>query len=258
MSCIHVQTDSMITTLTLSRPEAANALNRDLLIELQEILHNISNDTEVRAVILTGSGEKAFCAGADLKERMNIPLHEVRQAVDLIGETVNMVEALPQPVIAAINGVAFGGGLELALACDIRLAAEHVKVGLTETSLAILPGAGGTQRLPRIIGISRAKEWIYTAKRVDAEEALEAGLLTRIVAKDQLEVTARLIAQQIANQGPLAVRQAKRAIDEGMQGTLAAGLEIEAKAYDAIIYTEDRVEGLMAFQEKRPPVYIGK
>ncbi|HJV30895.1 MAG TPA: enoyl-CoA hydratase-related protein, partial [Bacillales bacterium] len=160
-----------IAIITLNRPNAANALSKEMLLELQNVLDDLKNNREIRVVILTGSGEKVFCAGADLKERKEMSERSVTKAVHLIGTTVNKVAALPQPVIAVLNGGAFGGGLELALACDLRIGALEAKLGLTETSLAIIPGAGGTQRLPRLIGIGKAKELIYTAKQLSAEEA---------------------------------------------------------------------------------------
>src|SRR5699024_8073550 len=159
-----------IGLITLNRPEAANAMSKTLLEALRDTVHEIDNDPTVYCVIITGAGEKAFCAGADLKERKGMSEAQVVEAVKYIGETVSLVEHMKVPVIAAINGVAFGGGLELALACDIRIAAKDVKMGLTETSLAIIPGAGGTQRLPRLIGIGQAKKLIYTASAVTAEE----------------------------------------------------------------------------------------
>jgi methylglutaconyl-CoA hydratase len=255
---ILVSKEGFVTTITLQRPEAANALSLALLQELNEALDEVSHSQDTRVVILTGSGDKAFCSGADLKERITMNEAQVRQTVNLIGDTIRKVESLPQPVIAAINGVAFGGGLELALACDLRYAADHVQLGLTETALAIIPGAGGTQRLPRIIGLTKAKEWIYTAKRVTVEEALAVGLLNQAVPKDQLMDVVLEVANRIATNGPLAVRQAKRAIDSGLQTDLSKGLAIEAECYDAILPTEDRLEGLKAFQEKRKPQYQGR
>ena len=165
------------------------------------MLTEIRSARDVRVVIITGSGEKAFCAGADLKERKKIKDHQqIKDAVSLIRTVVNSVEAMPQPVIAAINGVAFGGGLELALACDVRIAAEHAKMGLTETSLAIIPGAGGTQRLPRLISIGRAKELIYTARRLTAGEAYSYGIVEHVVPYEELLTRAMSLAEEIGSQ----------------------------------------------------------
>jgi methylglutaconyl-CoA hydratase len=255
---VQVSKQDHVTIITLQRPEAANAFSIALLEELNQALDALRDDANTRVVILTGAGDKAFCAGADLKERRTMNETEVLKTVKRIGTTIRKVEELPQPVIAAINGVAFGGGLELALACDLRYAANHVLLGLTETSLAIIPGAGGTQRLPRIIGPAKAKEWILTSKRVTVQEALEAGLLNQAVAKEELMETVLETASRIAENGPLAIRQAKRAIDLGLQTDLVAGLEIESQCYQAILHTEDRMEGLRAFQEKRKPQYQGR
>lgn len=247
-----------IVTLTLNRPESANALSRDLLLELQEHLQDMQSRSDVRVVILTAAGDKVFCAGADLKERRGMSADEVHQAVHLIRGTINAVSLLPQPVIAAVGGSAFGGGTELALACDLRIAASHVKFGLTETSLAIIPGAGGTQRLPRLVGIAKAKELIYTARRIDAQTAHSIGLVNEVVDATELMVRTNEVAAEIAANGPVAVRQAKLAIDRGADVDLATGLQIESLAYEVVIPTEDRMEGLAAFAEKRKPQYKGK
>ncbi len=251
--------DRGIGIVTLSRPEAANALSKQLLTELQNVLTEIRSARDVRVVIITGSGEKAFCAGADLKERKKIKDHQqIKDAVSLIRTVVNSVEAMPQPVIAAINGVAFGGGLELALACDVRIAAEHAKMGLTETSLAIIPGAGGTQRLPRLISIGRAKELIYTARRLTAGEAYSYGIVEHVVPYEELLTRAMSLAEEMAANAPLSLIQAKAAINKGIEVDLHSGLKIEELAYNALIPTEDRLEGLRAFEEKRPPQYKGE
>lgn len=247
-----------IAVVTLNRPEAANALSVKMLHDFKEVLAGLKTDSNVRVVILTGAGDKAFCAGADLKERRSMNDAKAKQTVRLIGATINEVEELPQPVIAALNGVAFGGGLELALACDLRIGALETKLGLTETSLAIIPGAGGTQRLPRLIGAGKAKELIYTAKRLNAEEAASMGILEYTVPRDQLLEKALEIAGQMAKNGPLALVQAKKAINKGIEVDLATGLLIEQLAYDALIPSRDRLEGLNAFAEKRPPNYTGQ
>ncbi|MEK5230590.1 enoyl-CoA hydratase [Lysinibacillus sp. FSL K6-0232] len=247
-----------IGLITLSRPEAANAMSVQLLRELSDTLDQINGDPAVRVVLLTGAGEKAFCAGADLKERKGMSDRQVKQIVQLIGATVAKVEALAQPVIAVLNGVAFGGGLELALACDLRLAATHVKLGLTETSLGIIPGAGGTQRLPRLIGVGKAKELIYTARRLNADEAQSFGIVEYVYDGRELLEKAQQLAQEMAKNAPLSLIQAKIAINQGVEVELATGLKIESLAYSALIPTEDRLEGLLAFQEKRAPQYSGK
>ncbi|WP_108306073.1 enoyl-CoA hydratase [Metalysinibacillus jejuensis] len=245
-----------IGVITLARSAAFNALSRDLLQQLSQVAQDMHARRDIRVVILTGEGHKAFCAGADLKERRGMDDAQVKQAVRLIGETVNQVEAIPQPVIAALNGVAFGGGLELALACDLRVASTNVLLGLTETSLAIIPGAGGTQRLPRLIGLGKAKQLIYTAARLTAAEAATYGIVEKVC--DDAQEGALTIARAIATNAPLALIQAKAAINRGVEVDRQTGLAIEALAYDALIPTKDRVEGLVAFAEKRPPHYKGE
>lgn len=247
-----------VVTLTLNRPNAANAMSISLLDQLNHCLTKIKQQPNARCLIITGSGHKAFSAGADLKERKTMTEDEVIQTVQYIGQTVNNVEKMPIPVIAAINGAAFGGGLELALACDLRIASEQVKLGLTETSLAIIPGAGGTQRLPRLIGVGRAKQLIYTSAKITANEAMQIGLVEEVVDKEQLMQTAIEIANQIAENGPIAVKQAKKAINLGLETDIATGMELEHICYKETIHTADRQEGLKAFSEKRKPVYKGK
>lgn len=247
-----------IAVLTLNQPERANALSKQLLSDFQTALEKLHTDRSVRAVIITGSGEKAFCAGADLKERHGMAAEEVKQAVKQIGTVIGEIERLPKPVIAAINGAALGGGLELALACDLRLAAKDAKLGLTETALAIIPGAGGTQRLPRLIGAGKAKELIYAAERLSGEQAERIGLVEYAVEKKDVMERSRQLAKKIAKNGPLALAQAKIAINSGLETDLATGLRIEELAYQALIPTEDRLEGLRAFKGKRAPNYEGK
>lgn len=247
-----------IFIITLNRPEAANALSIQLLKELREIIHSCKVDRSIRCIILSGSGERAFCAGADLKERSLMTINQVGDAVALIGECINSIEELPQPVIAAINGAALGGGLELALACDLLIASETAKFGLTETSLGILPGAGGTQRLPRLIGLGRAKELIYTARILDTKEAKEIGLIQYITKAGLLKEKALEIAGRITLNAPLAIQQAKKCMNKGMGVDLKTGLLLERLAYETTIPTKDRIEGLQASKEKRLPRFKGE
>ncbi|KMY49868.1 enoyl-CoA hydratase [Peribacillus loiseleuriae] len=250
--------ENFVTVVTLNRPATANALSVNLLKEFNHVLETVTIDPTVRCIIITGTGNKVFCAGADLKERMEMDEVQVRRTVELIRNTMDAVQNLPVPVIAAINGAAFGGGLELALACDIRLASTTAKMGLTETSLGIIPGAGGTQRLPRIVGVSFAKELIFTARRIDAEEALKLGILNKITEADQLMNKALELAAEISRNAPLSLKAAKKAINEGIDMEIARGLEIEKRWYDTIIESKDRLEGLQAFKEKRRPLFTGK
>jgi methylglutaconyl-CoA hydratase len=247
-----------IALLTLIRPEASNALSLQMLSEINEILETLKNDSSVRCVIVTGKGEKAFCAGADLKERSKMNSNQVRQTLSLIRGVMNTLEALPMPVIAAVNGVALGGGTELALASDIRIAADTALFGLSETGLGIIPGAGGTQRLPRLIGKGRAKELIYTAKKISAHEAEKIGLVEYVVSVETFMDKVLDIAKKIARNGPIAVAQAKIAINKGLEVDLQTGLVIEQLAYEKTIPTKDRLEGLNAFKEKRQPMFNGE
>lgn len=249
-----------ILTLTINRPTALNCFNMALLKEFGETVADIGLDKEVKVVIITGSteGKNAFSTGADLKERAGMAPDQVRLYIQTIRNVFTAVEELPKPVIAAVNGYAFGGGLELALACDIRLASRTAVVGLTETSLAIIPGAGGTQRLPRVVGMARAKDMIFRARRITAAEGCEYGLFLEMTEPDMLLFRCREIAAEIAANGPVALAQAKYAINKGIEVSLPVGLAIESNAYAVTIPTKDRTEGLVAFREKRKPVYTGE
>lgn len=250
--------DNHIGILKLNRPEVANALSKEMLKELLQTLEEVENRSDIRCLMLTGEGDKAFCAGADLKERKGMNDEEVIQTVQQIGEVVKKVEAVPFPVVAMIQGVAFGGGLELALGCDFRIMSTDAKVGLTETSLGIIPGAGGTQRLSRLIGAGKAKWMILSAKRLNAQESYHYGVTEFISEPDGLFDRTLQIAQQISKNGPIAVRLSKQAIDQGIEVRLEEGLDIEHTFYKKTIGTKDRLEGLQAFQEKRSPIYKGE
>jgi enoyl-CoA hydratase len=247
-----------IAFVTINREDALNAFNYDTLKELQDTVEKIRVNPAVRIVIFTGAGDKAFSVGADLKERKSLSNEEVKRNIYKINEVFNAIDQLPQPTIALMNGYAFGGGMELALACDFRIVAEKTLLGLTETSLAIIPGAGGTQRLPRLIGQAKALELILTARRIPSEEAYQFGLVTQVVPREKLMDTAVEWANMILQNGPIGVQQAKFAIKHGMNADLATGLQIERKAYEVTIPTEDRIEALQAFSEKRKPVFRGK
>ena len=247
-----------VCVLTLNRPAVMNAFNFALLNVLGKKIEAIRYDESVRVVIITGAGERAFCSGADLKERRSLTPVQVKQYIYTIRDLFSRIENLNKPVIAAVNGVALGGGTELALASDIRIAADNATLGLTETRLAIIPGAGGTQRLPRLVGKGKAKELIFTGRRVGAEEALAMGLVNQVTAPQDLLPACQAMAAMICEAGPLAVAQAKYAINTGMETDLNTGLGIESNAYWLLIPTEDRLEGLAAFREKRKPVYKGK
>ncbi|MGP8194630.1 MAG: enoyl-CoA hydratase-related protein [Syntrophobacteraceae bacterium] len=243
--------------LTLNRPEVMNSFNFALLRELAEKVELFQWDPEVRVIIITGA-EKAFCAGADLKERATMPEDQVRKFIFTLRSLFTFIELMNKPVIAAVNGIALGGGTELALACDIRIASESATMGLTETRLAIIPGGGGTQRLPRSVGKGKAKELIFTGRRVDAKEALEIGLVNKVAPAGKLIDECLEMAAMICEAGPIAITQAKYAVNYGCEVDLHSGLAIESNAYWVTIPTEDRMEGLTAFREKRKPVYKGK
>lgn len=258
MSTIIYNVENYIATVTLNRPETMNCFNYEALKELETVVEEIRTNQDVRVVVFTGSGDKAFSVGADLKERKTLTPAEVKRNVYKIGEVFASIENLPQPTIAAINGYAFGGGMELALACDFRIAVDNTLMGLTETSLAIIPGAGGTQRLPRLIGTTKALELILTARRLSSEDAFSYGILTKVVNRGELLDSCYNFANEMLKNGPVALQQAKFAVKEGMNADIQTGLKIERKAYEVTIPTEDRVEALNAFNEKRKPVFKGQ
>lgn len=252
------QEQNGIMVLTLNRPEVMNSFNFGLVHALSGRIGSLRFRPDIRVIILTGAEDKAFCAGADLKERVTYTDRQVKEFITTIRDLFSEIENLNQPVIAAINGVALGGGTELALASDIRIASEDASMGLTETRLAIIPGGGGTQRLPRLVGRSKAKEMIFTGRRVSAKEALDMGLVNKVCPKPELIREAQAMASLICESGPIAVAQAKYAINKGLETDLNTGLAIESNAYWLTIPTQDRLEGLAAFREKRKPVYKGR
>lgn len=247
-----------VAILTLNRLKVMNSFNFAMLRALRDAVEKYRFRTDIRVIIITGSGEKAFCAGADLKERATLEPHEVKEFIFTIRNLFTTIEYLNKPVIAAVNGVALGGGTELALASDIRIVSKTATMGLTETRLAIIPGAGGTQRLPRLIGRGKAKELIFTGRRVDAKEALDIGLANAVAEPPALMDECLKMAAMICETGPVAIEQAKYAINYGLETDLNTGLAIESNAYWVTIPTEDRLEGLAAFREKRKPQYKGR
>ncbi|WP_437811584.1 enoyl-CoA hydratase-related protein [Sorangium sp. So ce1078] len=248
-----------VAVLTIDRADRRNALSRDALLAFGRLGRELVDDPEVRAIVITGAGDRAFCAGADLKERQGMSPDDVRRQVGLYRTELGVLARSPKPVIAAINGVAFGGGLELALLCDLRVAAPHAELALPETSLGIIPGAGGTQRLPRVVGEARAKEMILLGRKLTAAEALAWGLVNR-VSPEGTPVVDDAIAwiEPIASGAPIAQAAALRAIEDGYDVPLDLGLEIERVHYDETLRSEDRLEALRAFAEKRKPVYRGR
>jgi enoyl-CoA hydratase/carnithine racemase len=247
--------------ITIERPEVMNCLSFPTLKRFRTLLEELAQDLSLRCILITGAGARAFCAGADLKERKTMPLERVPHFVRNIRALMDDVEAMPQPTVAVINGFCFGGGTELALACDLRVASPSAELGLTEASLAIIPGAGGTQRLPRLIGKSRAKDLILTARKLGAAEAERIGLVNRVARGDgegALRAAALELARAIAANGPVAVRAAKDAIDHGVELPQREGLAHEARCYERVLETRDRLEALAAFAEKRKPRYEGR
>jgi enoyl-CoA hydratase/carnithine racemase len=257
---VRLTIDEHLAWITLDRPDVMNALSYDTLGRLGALVADLAGRADVRVVLVTGAGSRAFCAGADLKERRNSTEEQTRAFVQRIGDTFCAVAALPQPTIAVLNGVAFGGGLELALACDLRVAASSARVGLTETSLAIIPGAGGTQRLPAVVGVARAKELVFTARQVPADEALALGLVQAVVQPAELVQRATDLARAIAANGPLAVAAAKAALDLADGGLpLSQRLDGERALYlERVLPSADRLEALAAFRDKRKPEYQGR
>ena len=247
-----------ICRVTLNREKALNSLNGDLVEAMGEAFYEMRYDDEVRVVIVTGAGERAFCAGADLVERRQMDEGAVRRRIDDYRDVFRRIAGIPKPTICAINGYAFGGGLELAMACDLRVVDEDTEIGLTELKLGIIPGAGGTQRLSRLVGVARAKELIFTGARISGRRAAEIGLVNYAVPSESVMDKAEELAQQMVTSAPIAVAQAKRAIDTGSGVDLESGLELESAAYAITLPTEDREEGLAAFKEKRTPKFEGK
>lgn len=247
-----------VATITLNRLEVLNAINWDLLRELEEVVNQVHKDDTVRVVVITGAGEKAFAAGADIHELRGMNSVEALNFVQHMQRIYNRIEQMPKPIIAAVNGYALGGGLELMMACDIVYATELAKFGLPEINLGIIPGAGGTQRLPRLVGGKRAKELIFTGEIIDAQEALRIGLINTVVPHDQLMPTVKKLCEQIKAKSPVALRAAKEVVEEGYDLDLIKGLAIEAKAIAFCFSTEDSKEGLTAYLEKRKPVFKGR
>ncbi|MEM6789919.1 MAG: enoyl-CoA hydratase-related protein [Myxococcota bacterium] len=248
-----------VGVLTIDRPRRVNALSRGTIMALGRLGRELIADAEVRAIVVTGRGDRAFCAGADLKERQGMSEDDIRVQVGLYRSELGVLDRSPKPVVAALNGVALGGGLELALICDLRVAAPHATLGLPETSLGIIPGAGGTQRLGRVVGEGRAVEMVCLNRRLSAAEALAWGLVNHVTAKDEdlLEATLAWLSP-IAEGAPIAQSAALRAVRASYEVPLDRGLELEAVYYDETLRSADRREALAAFAEKRRPAFKGE
>ena len=246
-----------IALITMNRPKALNALNRETLDELNQLADMLAKDSSVQVVILTGSGDKAFVAGADIAQMQSMTAMEGRNFGKLGQAVFNKLENLPQPVIAAVNGFALGGGCELAMACDIRIASEKAKFGLPEVTLGITPGFAGTQRLPRLVGKGRAKQLLYTGDVIDAQEAYRIGLVNVVAPAEELMATAKAMAQKIQSRAAVAVQLCKAAVNEGLDTDLETGTAYEAEVFGLCFATADQKEGMAAFTEKRKAQFTG-
>jgi enoyl-CoA hydratase len=244
--------------VTINRPAALNALNIDVIEELDAAFTELKQNEAVACVILTGSGAKAFVAGADIAAMHSLDAVSAVHFARLGHRLLNLIENFPKPVIAAVNGFALGGGCELAMACDIRIVAENARFGQPEVNLGVIPGFGGTLRLARLVGKGRAKELIFTGDMIDAQEAYRIGLANKVVAADELLATAHAMAAKIASKGPIAVRFAKEAVDNGLEMDLDRGGRFEADLFGLCFATADQKEGMQAFLEKRPAKFTGK
>jgi len=248
-----------IVKLTINRPEVRNALNAATRQEIRTAIGEIEKDEDVRVVIITGAGEKAFISGADITAFKDATPIMMEESASTLGQQLfSDIENLSVPVIAMINGFCLGGGQELALCCDIRIASENAKFGQPEVNIGIFPGAGGTQRLPRLIGWGKAKELIYTGKIIDAAEAERIGLVDKVVSPDRLEEEVEQLAATIASKSPLIIKLVKKVINRGMYTDLAAGLAYEKANFALCFATEDHIEGVTAFLEKRKPEFKGR
>lgn len=247
-----------IGLIAINRPQALNALNTGVLKELSELCDAIARDSEVKAVIITGAGDKAFVAGADIGEMSSLSALAGREFARAGQQVFNQIENMPQPIIAAVNGFALGGGCELAMACDIRIASEKAKFGQPEVPLGICPGFGGTQRLPRLVGEGRAKELIFTGDLIDAAEAYRIGLVNKVVPTGEAVNAAKELARKIISRAPVAVQMSKAAINKGRNVDLASGVDYEAEVFGLCFATADQKEGMTAFLEKRKAVFTGQ
>jgi enoyl-CoA hydratase len=251
------ETDGAITTVTINRPAVLNAMSPEVTAELAAILDEV-DESRARVLILTGAGERAFSAGADLKTMIAMSAADARAELNTGNALMRHLEHLPQVTIAAVNGYALGGGTEIALACDLRVASRNAVFGLPEVKVGVIPGWGGTQRLPRLVGRGIALELLCTGRNVPAEEALRIGLVNRVVDLAELLPTVRQLAGEIEAASPIAVQQAKRAVDRGLDMALDAALAFNAEAWLVNYHTEDRYEGMKAFLDKRKPEWKGR
>jgi enoyl-CoA hydratase len=255
---LEVTTEERRTLITINRPKALNALNRKVLEELDDALTGFEKDEGSKVCVMTGAGDKAFVAGADISEMEKLTPLEVERFCRLGQEVCLKIEAIEKPVLAAVNGFALGGGTELVLACDLVYASEKARFGQPEINLGIIPGFGGTQRLPKVIGARRAKEWIYLGDMVDAKTAASLGLVNAVFPPENLMEEVEAVAKLLSAKPPFALAQAKKTIEKGLTLDLCTGSVLEREAFSMTFASEDRGEGMQAFLEKRKPVFKGK
>jgi enoyl-CoA hydratase len=257
MDHVKMERDGSVAVITIDRQDKMNALNAQLQEEITDAFGSIASD-EVRVIVITGAGDKAFVAGADIGGMKDMSALEVRKFGRIGTRMTEAIDAAPVPVIAAINGFALGGGAEIALACDVRIAAENARFGFPEVTIGIMPGAGGTQRLPRVVGSGMARELIFTGRIIEAREAKEIGLVNRVVGEGEALEAAKEMAKQMARNAPVAVRNAKTAMNIARNADLASGIEHEGDLFALLFATEDAREGMNAFSERRKPEFKGR
>lgn len=256
--CIIYEKNEGIATITLNRPEALNAWSKELAKEFLTAMSDAREDENVKVVVITGAGEKAFSAGADIKAMKGMTALKARALSQMGYEICNVIESIEKPVIAAINGYALGGGMEVSMACDFRIASEKARMGQTEINIGLIPGWGGTQRLTRLVGKAKAKELVYTGKIVDANTAFQYGLVNKVVPTEEFMTAVRHFAKELAGKAPVALRVAKSLIDTGIDIDLRAALTLEREGFGVVASTEDLQEGVSAFVEKRKPAWKGR
>jgi enoyl-CoA hydratase len=254
---VRVEMEDRLAVVTINRPEALNALNSSVIRELSMTIEHLSMAADVGAIILTGAGDRAFVAGADIKEMVGLSALEMRSFSEAGRRLGDAMAACSKPILAAINGYALGGGCELALACDIRIASDGAKLGQPEVNIGIVPGFGGSQRLPRLVGLGWASEMIYTGEAIDAATAERIGLVNRVVPAARLLEETKALARKILEQGPAAIALAKACLRASVEMPLSAGLDFETAAFGVVGSTHDKEEGMRAFIEKRKPTWTG-
>ena len=256
---IKVTKDGAVATITIDRPEVLNAIRDNTMFEIQDSLNILEKDDSVRVLVLTGAGDKAFVAGGDISiMAKGAGYLDVMHGLPAGQQITWNIEHFPKPVVARINGIALGGGTELALCCDIRVAADTAIMGVPEINLGIIPGYGGTQRLPRIVGVGMAKKMVLSGEHINAQEAFRIGLIDQLVPKAELDAAVAKLCGKLASKSPIALAMGKEAVNMGMQADLRTGLSIEARCFCMCFGSQDRVEGMTAFLEKRKPVFKGR